>query len=114
MDPMVALFFKHGITGILAGVGFYLFFMERKETRRLTLEQETKSKTYLDAMISDTAAKTKLLDALEDLTKSVDTFWQRAEANWNQEAAERAKEEGRREVTGRFLLPPTGGSHEPK
>lgn len=114
MDPVVALFFKHGIVGILAGVGFYLFFMERKETRRLIQEQETKSKTYLDAMIADTAAKTTLLDALNDLTKSVESFWHQAETNWNREATERAKEEGRREVTGRFLLPPTGDTHEPK
>lgn len=114
MDPIVSLFLKHGILGILAGVGFYLFFMERKETRRLTEEKEATGKTYLDAMIADTAAKTKLLGSLDDLTNTVESFWKQADAVWTREAEERAKEEGRREVTGRFRLPPEGDDHGSK
>jgi hypothetical protein len=114
MDPLVSLFFKHGILGILAGVGFYLFFMERKETRRLGQEKEETGKTYLNAIIADTAAKTKLLGALGDLTNSVESFWKQADAVWTREAEERARDEGRREVTGRFRLPPEGDDNGPK
>lgn len=114
MDPLVALFLKHGILGILAGVGFYLYFMERKETRRLQKEKDDASQKYLDAMIADTAAKTKLLGVMDDLTATVDSFWKQANAVWTKEAELRAKEEGRREITGRFLMPPEGDDNGTK
>lgn len=111
MDPLVSLFLKQGILGILAGIGFYLFFLERKEVHRLLKEKDETGKTYLDAMISDTAAKTKLVVALNDLTETVDLFWNQAKHVWEKEAEQRAKDEGRREVTGKYRLPPTGESN---
>lgn len=111
MDPIVTLFLKHGVIGILAGVGFYLFFMERKETRRLIDAKEQDNKTYLDAMISDTAAKTKLLGSVDDLTETVESFWKQANVVWTNADKERAMEQGRREVTGKIFLPPTGDAN---
>lgn len=109
MDPLVSFFLKEGIIGILAGVGFYLFFMERKEVRRLIQEKETTSKTYLDAMIADTAAKTRLLGTMDDLTNTVEAFWKQADNVWSKEAEARARDEGRREATNpRFRIPIEG------
>jgi hypothetical protein len=108
MNELVQLFLKHGIIGLLAGVGFYLFFLERKEVQQLRREKEETNKMYLDALIADTAAKTKLIGALNSLTQTVEAFWQQAKHVWEKEAEVRAKEEGRREVTGRFTLPPRG------
>lgn len=109
MDPLITVFLKHGVLGILAGVGFYLFFMERKETKRLSNAREKDTRTYLDALVADTAAKTKLLGAIKDLTETVDAFWKQANTVWSREAEARAEARGRereREVTGRFLIPP--------
>jgi hypothetical protein len=116
MDPVVALLLKNGVFGILAGIGFYLYFQERKTNRE-------NSKAYLQQQVSDTASKTKLTVALEDLAVTVDALGQNArtdiagcKANVGEmikivrrhlqaEELERAKEEARREVTGRFKLP---------
>jgi hypothetical protein len=116
MDPVVALLLKNGVFGILAGVGFYLYFHERKINR-------DNAKEYLQHQVADTAAKTKLTVALEDLAVTVDVLGQNARADisgckanvddmikivrrhLHADELERAKEEGRKEVTGRFKLP---------
>lgn len=116
MDPVVALLLKNGVFGILAGIGFYLYFQERKTNRE-------NSKSYLQQQVADTAAKTKLTVALEDLAVTVDALGQNARTDiaackanvknmieivrqhLQAEELERAKEEGRREVTGKFKLP---------
>ena len=115
MDPVVALL-KNGVFGILAGVGFYLYFHERKINRE-------NSKEYLKHQVADTASKTKLTVALEDLAVTVDALGQNARTDiadcktnvssmidiirqrLQADEIERAKEEGRREVTGRYKLP---------
>lgn len=124
MDPVVGLLLKNGVFGILAGVGFYLYFKERK------INQEY-AKTYLEHQVADTAAKIRLTNALEDLattleaaesnTKSnLDTcrqhnekVLQRFQQYLDDKRLEGAREEGRREVTGRFRMP-EGGNHEPR
>ena len=117
MDPLITVFLKHGVLGILAGVGFYLFFMERRETKRLSAAREKDTKTYLEAMIADTAAKTKLLGSVNDLTETVDAFWKQANTVWTRTAEERAEARGRqqeREVTGRFFVHHAGDPNASK
>jgi hypothetical protein len=122
MDPVVALLLKNGVFGILAGIGFYLYFKERK------INQEY-AKSYLDHQVADTAAKTKLTVALEDLATTLEAVETHAKTDLSacrkhsaevlryfqqyveENRLEKAREEGRREVTGRFKLP-TGDDDE--
>jgi len=116
MDPVVALLLKNGVFGILAGVSLYLYVKERK----LNLEN---AQMYLNHQVADTAAKIKLTGALEDLATTIEAIEKNAKADMagckkfnagvlNQfqtyvaeQRLEGAREEGRREVTGRFTLP---------
>ena len=122
MDPVVALLLKNGAFGIIGGIGFYLYFRERK------INQEY-AQTYLNHQVSDTKAKTKLTVALEDLAVTVDTIGKNAQTDIQvcqkhvneamnviltyieDEKLEKAREEGRKEVTGRFRVP-TGDKDE--
>ena len=45
MHELFKVFFEQGILGILVGVGFYLFFLERKDSAQLRTEKEETSKT---------------------------------------------------------------------
>lgn len=115
MDPVVTLLLKNGVFGILAGVGFYLYFRERKantDYAQLQLQQQ----------VADTAAKTKLTVALEDLAETIEAVGVNTKSDISgcratcQEMIsyvreQIAKEDGRREVTGRFRLP-SGEDHE--
>lgn len=112
MDPLVSLILKEGLLGLLAGVGFYLFFMERKEVRRLVQEKENTSKTYLDAMIQDTQAKTQLLKTVDTLTDTVGEFWKQANGVWSKESEARARDEGRWEATNPHLRIPQQGDDD--
>lgn len=67
MDPLVGLLLKNGVFGILAGVGFYLYFRERK----INFEN---NKAILKQSVEDAAAKTRLAIALEDLVVTVGTL----------------------------------------
>jgi hypothetical protein len=113
MGPLAELLVTQGILGILAGVGFYLFFLERKETRRLHDENAKTIRELLDNSIKDAAAKTKLWGSVEHLTNTVETFWQKADAVWSREAELRAEERGRWEATGKFRALP-GDTNGPK
>ncbi len=122
MDPVVGLLLKNGVFGILAGVGFYLYFKERK------INQEY-AEIYLKHQVADTAAKVKLTSALEDLATTLEMVEKNTKADLSQcrkyntdvlkqfqqyiddRRLEGAREEGRREVTGRFLVS-NGGIHE--
>lgn len=123
MDPVISLLLKNGVFGILAGVGLYLYFKERK------INQEY-AKTYLEHQVADTAAKIKLTSALEDLATTLEVVEKNTKADLSQcrkhstdvlkqfqqyiddRRLEGAREEGRREVTGRFRMP-NGDNHEP-
>jgi hypothetical protein len=116
MDPIVALLLKNGVFGILAGVGFYLFFKERKVSQDY-------AKSYLEHQVADTAAKIKLTGALEDLATTLEAVENHAKSDLSacrkhnaevlrhfqqyvdEKRLETAREEGRREVTGKFKLP---------
>ena len=116
MDPVITLLLKNGVFGILAGVGFYLYFHERKVNRENANE-------YLKHQVADTAAKTKLTVALEDLAVTVEALGKNSQSDISKCRAhvsemigvikthiqeseiERAREEGRREVTGRIRIP---------
>lgn len=122
MDPVVALLLKNGVFGILAGVGFYLYFKERK----INLDN---GNTYLKHQVADTAAKIKLTSALEDLATTLEAVEAHAKTDItacrkhssdvlhyfqqyvNEQRLEGARAEGRREVTGRFKMP-TGDDDE--
>jgi hypothetical protein len=67
MDPLVGLLLKNGVFGILAGVGFYLYFRERK----INFDN---NKAVLKQSVEDAAAKTRLAIALEDLVITVGTL----------------------------------------
>jgi hypothetical protein len=98
MDPIITLLLKNGVFGILAAVGFYLYFKERK------INQEY-IKTYLENQIADAVAKTKLTSALEDLATTVETVekhtqtrLQNIQSHMDEQRLKAAREEGRREA----------------
>lgn len=132
MDPLVALLLEKGVIGILAGAGFYLYFRERKLNQK---HQEEFVRDQMKHLISDTAAKTKLTVALEDLAETVSAL--SANSTQGMETCrssvdamlkdlqdhlqvqrkrirdeelkrerEKGRQEGRTEVTGRFRVPP--------
>jgi hypothetical protein len=74
MDPLVGLLLKNGVFGILAGVGFYLYFRERK----INFDN---NKAVLKQSIDDAAAKTRLAIALEDLVVTVATLEKNSKAD---------------------------------
>lgn len=116
MDPIVSLLLKNGVFGLLAGVGFYLYFSERKDNR-------DNAKAYLQQQIADTAAKANLTSALEDLVVTVEALGKNSKdditgckttvgsmihvvrEHLQVLQIERAKEEGRREMSVRCLVP---------
>ena len=119
MDPIVELILKNGVLGLLAGVGFYLFFRQLKTTEKLTDQ-------ILQEQITDVAAKTKLTVALEDLVTTIELIgvqtsarmgvcqqhvtesMQKVQSFMSEEREARAKEEGRREATNPRFQIPTG------
>lgn len=115
MDPVVGLLLKNGAFGLLAGVGFYLYLHERKANSDYAAK-------YLEHQVADTAAKTKLAVTLEDLAETVEALGVNASSDIAgckevcgnmivQMREQRAKEDGRREITGRYRLP-VGGDDE--
>ena len=93
MDPIVALLLKNGVFGILAGVGFYLFFKERKLN-------QTDAQTYLRQQIADTAIKTKLAAALEDLAATVEVA--RTDAHEDAKCINREAKENKNELLAKI------------
>jgi len=74
MDPIVSLLLKNGVFGILAGVGFYLYFRERK----INFDN---GNAHLKQSVEDAAAKTRLAIALEDLAVTVETLGANAQVD---------------------------------
>lgn len=125
MDPLVDILLKHGVLGLLAGVGFYLFFRQLKITEKL-MDQT------LQNQITDTAAKTKLTTALEDLAETIKLIGDQTSNRMttcqqhvseamlkvqtfiDEEHKARAKEEGRREATNPRFRIPTGEDNDPR
>jgi|MudIll2142460700_1097286.scaffolds.fasta_scaffold00003_125 hypothetical protein len=123
MDPIVDLLLKNGVLGLLAGVGFYLFFRQLKITEKL-MDQT------LQNQVTDTAAKTKLTTALEDLAETIKLIGDqtgnrmttcqqhvseamlKVQAFIDEEHKARAKEEGRREATNPRFRIPTGEGND--
>jgi hypothetical protein len=127
MEPVVELLLKNGVFGILAGIGFYLFFKERKISQDLLRQ-------HFDQSVASTAATTKLTAALEDMTRVVEVsaaksasevdncrshvremtsyvknYLERAKI---EKAREAGREEGRREVTGKIKIPVAPGEDD--
>lgn len=67
MDPIVGLLLEKGVFGIIAAIGFYLYFKEKK------INQEY-MQTCLKQQIEDTKAKVNLAVALEDVAETVKSF----------------------------------------
>jgi ABC-type nickel/cobalt efflux system permease component RcnA len=119
VDPIVELILKNGVLGLLAGVGFYLFFRQLKSTEKLTDQ-------ILQEQVADAAAKTKLTLALEDLAETIKLIgdhtstrmtgcqqhvtdsMQKIQSFMSEAREARAKEEGRREATNPRFRIPTG------
>ena len=131
MDPVVELLLKNGVFGIIAGIGFYLFFREQRKYQELVTEY---IKEHLRIINGSTAQSQTMTKAMEDLAETVEGMTEKLLSDINgckthvthamteinkrfeEEKVERAKkegiEEGRREVTGRFKSP-YGGKDEP-
>ena len=122
MGKVLELLSQHGPFAVIAGGLVYLFILVWKRYNEVFQRQH-------DAMVEETKMKAKLTEALEDVASSVgalgvqtgaDTQACRAqtsemlrklEAHLRARELELAKEEARREVTGRSHVP-NGGSHE--
>lgn len=124
MDPIVDVLLKNGVMGLLAGVGFYLFFRQLRLTEKMQ-EQN------LQQQVSDTAAKVKLTTSVEDLAETVRFIGDQNSAGMtkcqenvngrfekiggmmDELRQEKAKEEGRREATNpRMRIPKRGASDD--
>jgi type VI protein secretion system component VasK len=123
MDPIVDVLLKNSVLGLLAGVGFYLFFRQLKITEKLQ-EQN------LQQQVADTAAKVKLATAFEDLADTVrvigdrnatgmnqcqtnvNTRFEKIDGMMDELRQEKAKEEGRREATNPRIRAPKKGTNE--
>jgi len=124
MDPIVDVLLKNGALGLLAGVGFYLFFRQLRLTEKMQ-EQN------LQQQVADTAAKVKLTTAVEDLATTVrvigdqnasgmkgcqanvDSRFEKIDDYMTELRKEHAKEEGRREATNpRIRVPKKGASDD--
>lgn len=97
MDPVIALLLKNGAFGILAGIGFYLYFKERKISQNY-------AEVYLKHQITDTAAKINLASALENLATTIEDTEKNTKTRLrymqkyiDEQRLRYAREEGRRE-----------------
>lgn len=97
MDPIIALLLKNGAFGILAGVGFCLYFKERKINQNY-------AETYLKHQMADTAAKINLASALENLATTIEAVEKNTKVRLrymqkyiDKQRLRDAREEGRRE-----------------
>lgn len=95
MDPLITsiitLLLKNGVFGILAGIGFYLYFKERKISQKYT-------ETYLEHQVADTAAKVKLTTTLEAFATTLETTEKYIKKYIEEQRLKTAREEGRRET----------------
>jgi len=125
MTEALGQLLEYGVVGILAATGFYLYLRERK----IVADYAKRDREH---QVAETKAKMKYMHTLEDLVETVKAVGENSKADMNvcqgrvgvlinevrsfldDLKIERAKEEGRREVTDRFTLPPKGGEHEPR
>jgi len=116
VDKILEILAQHGPFAVIAGGLVYLFVLVWKRYNEIFQQQH-------DALVEDTKSKSKLTEALEDLAASVEVLGDRASddiggckaqtqemmklihGHLEEQRLEKAKEEGRREVTGRFKLP---------
>lgn len=123
-DTIVGLLLKNGAFGILAGVILWLYIQERRLTTEYT-------KHSMEQQVSETKAKVRLTHILEDLVETVEAVGENSRKDMGvcqsrvgelisdvrkvleDEKLERAKEEGRREVTAKIRMP-RGGEDEPR
>lgn len=87
MDPLVTLLLKNGAFGILAGIGFYLYFKERKISQKYT-------EKYLEQQIASTASQFEVTKALEAIATTIGPIRQYID----EQRLVAAREEGRREA----------------
>ncbi len=120
MDKILGILAQHGPFAVIAGGLVYLFVLVWKRYDEIFQQQH-------DALVADTKAKGRLTDALEDVAVSVETLGVdigkcqettnvmvgKIDSYLEERRIEQAKEEGRREVTGRFELPKPGEGNEP-
>lgn len=119
MQEVLKILAQHGPFAIISGGLIYLFVLVWKRYSDLFKQQH-------DALLENTQIKAKLAEALEDVAESVEALGERAredivacrsasqelvrkiEDDIQNRKLEQAKEEARREITGRFKLPPGG------
>jgi hypothetical protein len=125
MSEALGQLLEYGVVGVLAAVGFYLYLRERKVVAENTKHDKAQQ-------VSETKAKVKITNTLEDLVETVKAVGVNSKTDMgvcqgrvevligevrallHEIELDRAKEEGRREITDRFTLPPKGGGHEPR
>lgn len=123
MDKILEILAQNGPFAIMCGILLYLLIRVLNRVNEITKEQ-------LQAQVADTAAKSKLTDALEDVVATVEALGQAASSdiggcknNVNEMLSRinsyleecklrEAKEEGRREATDPRFRIPTGEDHE--
>lgn len=116
MQEMLKILAQHGPFAVISGGLIYLFVLVWKRFNELFQQQH-------DALLEDTKSKAKLTEALEDMAASVETLGvqtgtdvsacrttasemiKKIDAYIQDRKLEQAKEDARREVTGRFRLP---------
>jgi hypothetical protein len=119
LKEILVILAKHGPFAVISGGLIYLFVLVWKRFNELFQQQH-------DALLEDTKAKAKLTEALEDTAASVEALGvqtgtdvaackavsaemiKKVDDYIHERKLEQAKEEARREVTGRFKLPPGG------
>jgi hypothetical protein len=101
LQEVLKVLAQHGPFAIISGGLIYLFVIVWKRFNEFFQQQH-------DALLEDTKTKAKLTEALEDVAASVETLGVQVNEYIQDRKMEQAKEEGRREVTGRFKIPPGG------
>ena len=125
MEDLLGLLLKNGAFGILAAAGFYLYLRERKIVQDTSQHDQAQQ-------VAETKAKVRLTHTLEDLVETVQAVGANSKNDMgvcqgrvgvliddvrsllDDLRIERAREEGRKEVTDRIILPTEGGKHEPR
>lgn len=119
MAEILKILAQHGPFAVISGGLIYLFVLVWKRFNDMFQQQH-------DALLEETKSKGKLTEALEDVAASVEALGvqtgtdvaackatasemiKKVDDYINERKLEQAKEEARREVTGRFKLPVGG------
>ena len=113
MESAISSLLEYGIAGIFAAMGFLLYFRERKahadSNKEFIQVLQKHTEEFVQHTVAETASKIKLTEALHSLVESVDALDTRQSRKVDDAVVlireQIARDEGRREVTGRFRIP---------